>query len=266
VLLLHRRPGRRMGDTFDRVVCVSHHGPLGADAEVDPAAGIWLAWAARRLGDDRGHRDEQPAAQLAEGHRQHPSSTLREQPLKPPSALLATQPPDDWEDKVTAVGIQAKRAGAEPDPAMVAMSGLEPRESDPTPGAMAMLGSRPVVQAGDEVGDPRCIGFLGTARPPRRDLGLGLIPAPAQSGQVPGQRLHRRIDHTGIQVGSDLRQRPVIRKPPGSEMLLDQRPLPRRGRLHLEPPPARDETRGNLVVPPSPHQTPSPPRPGGVPD
>jgi hypothetical protein len=208
----------------------------------------------------------QSAAQLAECQRQHPSPTLREQPLKPPSALLATQPPDDWEGEVTAVGFQAKRASAEPDPAMVAMSGLEPRESDPTPSSMAMLGSRPVVQTGDEVGDPRCVGFLGTAWPPRRDLGLGLIPAPAQSGQVPGQRLHRRVDHTGVQVGSDLRQRPVVGEPPGSEVLLDQRQLPRRGRLHLEPPPARDETRGNLVVPPSAHQTPSPLRPGGVPD
>ena len=57
-----------MDDALDRVVGVSDHSPLRTDAKVDPAAGIGLGRAAGGSGDHCGHRDEQPAALLAEGH------------------------------------------------------------------------------------------------------------------------------------------------------------------------------------------------------
>jgi hypothetical protein len=58
-------PGRRMEDALDAAVGMRDDGPLLADAKVDPAAGVGLAWAAGGVGDDRGDRDEQPATMLA---------------------------------------------------------------------------------------------------------------------------------------------------------------------------------------------------------
>jgi hypothetical protein len=115
-----------MGDSLDAAVRVRDHSPLLADAEVDPAAGVGLAGAAGGVGDDRGDRDEQPASMLAECHRQDPRLTMAEQPLEPPGVLLAAKLPDDREGEVAAVGFQAHRASGEPDPAMIATTGLEP--------------------------------------------------------------------------------------------------------------------------------------------
>ena len=106
-----------------------------------------------------------------------------------------------------------------------------------------MLGSRPVVQPGDEVSNPRCIRFLGTAPPPGRDLGLGLIPGSAKGGQIPFQRWNRRIGRSRVQVGLDLRQRPVLGEPAGTKMLSNHGPLGRSSHLHLEPPAARPTPR-----------------------
>jgi hypothetical protein len=128
-----------MGDSLNGVVGVCDHRPFGADAKVDPAAGIGLVRAAGRLGRDRGHRDEEPTALLAEGHRQHPGLALGEQPLEPPGVLFAAEPADDWEGEMAAVGLQPQSASGEPDPATVLAAGLEPGESNPGTGPAALL-------------------------------------------------------------------------------------------------------------------------------
>src|SRR5206468_5231649 len=105
----------------------------------DPAAAIGLAGAAGRLGDDRSHRDEQPAALIAEGHRQHPRPTLGNQPLQPPGVLLAPKLADDRQGEVPSVDLQAHRASVKPDPASITVASLEARESDPRTGSPACL-------------------------------------------------------------------------------------------------------------------------------
>jgi amino acid permease-like protein len=49
-----------------------------------------------------------------------------------------------------------------------------------------------------------------------------------------------------VQVGLDLGERPVVGEPASAEVLIDQRPLPWGGRLHLELPATRDPTLRNL--------------------
>src|SRR5215218_10844872 len=144
-LLLGGRPRRGVGDPFNGVVGVGDDRPLAADAKVDPAAAIRFPWSARDLDDDRGHRDEQPAALLTKGHRQHPGPALGDHPLQAPSVLLAPEPADDREGEVATVWLKANRASVEPDPTAVAVAGLEPGEPDPDAGSTAMLGCRPGV-------------------------------------------------------------------------------------------------------------------------
>jgi hypothetical protein len=61
-LPLHSYLGRGMGDPLDAVVGMGDRRPLGADAEVDPAAAMRLAWVAGSVRDNRGHRHEEAAA------------------------------------------------------------------------------------------------------------------------------------------------------------------------------------------------------------
>lgn len=236
--------------------------PLLTDAKVDSTASGGLAWPAGGVSDDRGDRHEQPAAVLAEGHRQYPRPVLDQKALQPPGVLFAADLPDHWQGEVTVIRLKAHRTCAEPNPAVVVMTDLESGESNRAPGSTALLGGRPIAQAGDQIGDPRCVRFLGAGRPPRRNIVLGLIPGPAQSGQIPGHRLYRRIGRTGFEIGSHLHKRPVVRKASGAEMPVDQRPLPRCGRLYLESPTADDVASGNLIGLPFAHQVSSPPRIG----
>jgi hypothetical protein len=156
-------------------------GPLLTDAKVDSTASGGLAWPAGGVSDDRGDRHEQPAAVLAEGHRQYPRPVLDQKALQPPGVLFAADLPDHWQGEVTVIRLKAHRTCAEPNPAVVVMTDLEAGESNRAPGSTALLGGRPIAQAGDQIGDPRCVRFLGAGRPPRRNIGLGLIPGPAQS-------------------------------------------------------------------------------------
>jgi hypothetical protein len=136
-----------MGDPLDAAGSMRDHGPLLADAEVDPAASVGLARGAGAVSDDRGDRDEQPATVLAERHRQHSRLPLGEQPLKPPGVLLAAQPANHRQGEVGAIGLQPQRAGGEPDPAAIPTAGLEPGEPDPGAGSVAVFGSRAVRRA-----------------------------------------------------------------------------------------------------------------------
>ncbi len=190
-------------------------------------------------------------------HRQHPRPALGDQPLQAPGALLAAQLPDHGEDDMATVRFQAHRASVEPDPAAVAAASLEPGEPDPGAGSAALLGCRPGVQGGGQVGDPGAVGFLGTVPPPGSHLFLGLVPSLAERRQRPGQRRHRGIGRSGVQVRLDLGKGPVVGEPPGTEMLADQRPLRRGGCLHLEPPAPRDPAVGDHEPPdPRHHQWP----------
>ena len=175
-LPLHSYPGRGMGDPLDAVVGMGDRRPLGADAEVDPAAAMRLAWVAGSVRDNRGHRHEEAAALLAEGHRQHPGPPLCEQPYKPPSVLLTAELADDGEGEVTPVGFQPQRAAVEPDPAAVAVAGLEPREPDRRTRSLALLGRGPGIEGGYQICDPAGVGVLGAGRPPWGDLALTLVP------------------------------------------------------------------------------------------
>jgi hypothetical protein len=242
-----------MGDPLDAVVGVGDRRPLGADAEVDPAAAMRLAWVAGSVRDNRGHRHEEAAALLAEGHRQHPGPPLCEQPYKPPSVLLTAELADDGEGEVTPVGFQPQRAAVEPDPATVAVAGLEPREPDRRTRSPALLGRGPGMEGGYQICDPAGVGVLGAGRPPWGDLALTLVPGLAERRQRPGQGRHRGIGCPGVQVGLDLGQGPVVGEPASTEMLLDQRPLHRRGCLHLEPPTLRDPAVGDHEPPDSRH-------------
>jgi hypothetical protein len=77
-----------MRHPFDPSVMVGDDHPLSADAKVDAAAPVRLGRAAGLLGDDRLHRHDQPAAALAQGHRQDARPTLA--PLRRP-ALASDQ-------------------------------------------------------------------------------------------------------------------------------------------------------------------------------
>src|SRR6266508_3214316 len=87
--------------------------------------------------------------------------------------------------------------------------------------------------------NPAGVGLLGAAGPPRSDLLLGLVPDPAQVVYVPLEQRHGGVGGAGVQVGLDLCQRPVVGEPASAEVLIDQRPLPWGGRLHLKAPAAR---------------------------
>jgi hypothetical protein len=139
---------------------------------------------------------------------------------------------------------------------------LEPGKPDPPAGPAAVLGVRPVAKGRDQVGDPRGVGLLGAGPPPRRNLVFGPVPLSADGRQVPCQRRDRRVGRPGVQVGLDLRKRPVVGEPAGAKMLGDQRPLAAAGGLDLEPEAARNPPFGDGErLPAADHR--QPPRPWG---
>jgi hypothetical protein len=232
-----------MGDALDRVVVVGDDGPFVADAKVDAAAGLGLAGGLGLLADDGLHRDEQPPALLGQRHRQDPRPVLGGQALQPAGVLLGPQAADHRHDEVASVGFKPHRAGGEPDPAVVAMAGLEPGEPDPPARTATSLGVRPVVQGDHQVGDPRRIRLLRGAPPPGRDRIFGLVPRPAKLIEVPRQQRDGRVGRAGVEVGLDLGERPVVGESPTAERLRDPSGLLGAGWLDLEA-----EAAGNPAV------------------
>jgi hypothetical protein len=200
LLLMDLLPGGGMRHPFDRAVMVGDDRPLGADAQVDAAAPVRLGRAAGLLGDDRLYRHDQPAAALAQGHRQDARPALDDQPLQPSGVLLGSELADHRHGEMAAIWFQAHRAGGEAHPVTIPMAGLEPWEADLRALAAARLGVRPVVEPHYQVGDPRRIGFLGGAAPPGRHFVLDLVPRLAKLVEVPGQRRDRRIGGAGFEV------------------------------------------------------------------
>jgi hypothetical protein len=229
-----------MRHPFDPSVMVGDDRPLSADAKVDAAAPVRLGRAAGLLGDDRLHRHDQPAAALAQGHRQDARPALDDQPLQPSRILLGSELPDHRHGEMTAIWFQAHRAGGEPHPAAIPMAGLEVWESDPCALAAARLGVRPVMERLYQVGDPRCVSFLGCAAPPGRHFVLGLVPRLAKLVEVPGQRRDRRIGGASFEVGLRLAERPVVGIASRPEGLRDLGWLFEAGCLYLEHKPASD--------------------------
>src|SRR5574342_683095 len=147
-----------------------------------------------------------------------------------------------WQGDVLAVGLHPDGAGGEPHAGHTTATRAEPGKPDPPTGTLARARGGEVAQrAGQAVqgGGERLVAALG---PPRRYLGLGVVPGPAQCGQVPPQRRGQLIVGDAVatfggplaEVGLHRRQCPVEREPsrPG---LRGQTALLGRGRVQGEP-------------------------------
>jgi hypothetical protein len=92
-----------MRHPFDGAVMVGDDRPLEADVKVDAAAPFRLGRVAGLLGYDRLHRHDQPAAALAQGHRQDAPPAVDDQPLQPAGVLFGSELADHRQGEMAAV-------------------------------------------------------------------------------------------------------------------------------------------------------------------
>jgi hypothetical protein len=82
---------------------------------------------------------------------------------------------------------------------------------------------------------------------------LGLVPLLAEPVGVPCKRRDARIGHADIEVGFDLRQRPIMGESPAAELLGNQRPLLWVAGLYLEAEATSDPASRNHKPPTTGH-------------
>jgi hypothetical protein len=85
---------------------------------------------------------------------------------------------------------------------------------------------------------------------------LGLVPLLAEPVGVPCKQEDARIGLAGIEVGFDLRQRPIMGESPATELLSDPRSLLWAGWFHLEAEATRDPASRNHKPPTTGHGCP----------